>query len=100
MTISASARTRVVVLLTAVAVALVLLLAVTAAARAGGTPAPDEPAAFVTHTVRSGDTLWEIAGVHAPQGADLRDFVFDLKQVNGLASSGLQPGQILLIPVP
>jgi LysM repeat protein len=99
MTISASTRTRVVVLLTSVAVALALLLAVTVAARAQG-PATAEPQHFVTHTVRSGDTLWEIAGTHAEGDVDLRNYVLDIKAANGLDTSTIHPGQVLQIPVP
>ena len=101
MTISASTRTRVVVLLTSVALALALLLAVAVAARAEGpaVASPDD-ITFVTHTVRVGDTLWDIAMVHAPQDSDVRNFVYDLKAVNGLESSNIQPGQVLRIPVP
>jgi LysM repeat protein len=101
MTISANTRTRVVVLLTSVALALALLLAVAVAARAEG-PAvatPDD-ITYVTHTVRVGDTLWDIAMAHAPEGSDVRNFVFDLKTVNGLETSNIQPGQVLHIPVP
>jgi LysM repeat protein len=101
MTISANTRTRVVVLLTSVAVALALLLAVAVAARAEGpTVASVDEITFVTHTVQVGDTLWDIAMVHAPQSSDVRDFVFDLKAVNGLETSIIQPGQVLRIPVP
>lgn len=101
MTISANTRTRVVVLLTSVAVALALLLAVAVAARADSPAVASPPdVAYVTHTVRVGDTLWDIAMDHSPDGSDVRDFVFDLKAVNGLESSNIQPGQVLLIPVP
>ena len=98
MTIS-STLTRVVVLLTSVALALVLLLAVTAAARADG-PTATDATDYVTHTVVSGDTLWDIAAQHAPEGADLRDVVFDVKRVNGLDSSTIQPGQVIRVPAP
>lgn len=99
MTISASTRTRVVVLLTSVALALALLLTVTVAARADG-PALAESQNFVTHTVRSGDTLWEIAATHNEDGVDLRNYVLDIKQANGLETSVIIPGQVLQIPVP
>lgn len=99
MTISASTRTRVVVLLTSVALALALLLTVTVAARADG-PAFAEPQNFVTHTVRSGDTLWDIAAVHVEDGVDLRDYLLDIRVANGLDTSTIHPGQVLQIPVP
>jgi len=94
-----SARTRVVVLLTSVALALVLLLAVTVAARAEG-PTVADPGNYVTHTVRSGDTLWEIAAEHAADGGDLRNLVHDIRSINGLDTSTIQPGQVLRVPVP
>ena len=93
-----SARTRVVVLLTAVALALVLLLAVTVAARADG-PTVADPGNYVTHTVRTGDTLWDIALEHA-DGGDLRNLVHDIRSINGLDTSTIQPGQVLRVPVP
>jgi nucleoid-associated protein YgaU len=93
-----SARTRVVVLLTSVALALVLLLAVTVAARADG-PTVADPGNYVTHTVRTGDTLWDIALEHA-DGGDLRNLVHDIRSINGLDTSTIQPGQVLRVPVP
>ena len=101
MTISANTRTRVVVLLTSVAVALALLLAVAVAARAEGPAVGSlDEITFLTHTVQAGDTLWHIAMAHAPHDSDVRAFVFDLKAVNGLETSTIQPGQVLRIPVP
>ena len=97
MTISAKARHRVVVLLTSVALALALLLTGAVVAQAESAPEPTE---FTTHTVVSGDTLWDIAAQHAPEGADLRDVVFDVKRVNGLDSSTIQPGQVIRVPAP
>jgi LysM repeat protein len=96
MTISAKARHRVVVLLTSVALALALLLTGAVVARADSTP---EPTGFITHTVTSGDTLWEIAGDHAAPGDDLRNVVEDIKRFNALGSSVITPGQVLRIPL-
>lgn len=98
MTISANARARVVVLLTSVALALVLLLAFAVVARADD-PTAAAGVAHATHTVRPGDTLWEIAAGYTPAEGDVRDVIMDIKAANGLGSSVIVPGQVLRIPV-
>jgi LysM repeat protein len=99
MTISIT-RQRVVVLLTSVALALVLLFAlvVTAAAEPAGASIGGEQA-MATHVVVSGDTLWDIAVAAAPAGSDVRTIVEDLKRLNGLTSSLITPGQVLVVPI-
>jgi hypothetical protein len=79
-----------------------LLLAVTAAVLAtGGASAlagTDRPAA--THqqvTVLPGQTLWQIAERAAP-GADPRDTVQAILDLNGLQTSQVQAGTALLLP--
>jgi nucleoid-associated protein YgaU len=111
MTISANTPARVAVLLTVIAVALVLLLAGTVAALAGGdtsaVPVPGAVASATvtadggeqaTHLVRSGDTLWDIATAHTEPGDDVRDTLLDIKRANGLSTSMITPGQVLVIP--
>ena len=44
-----------------------------------------------------GDTLWEYAESAAP-GADPRPVIAEIKAVNDLSSSTLQPGQVLVVP--
>lgn len=46
--------------------------------------------------VKAGDTLWSIAQRIAP-GTDPRETVYDLRELNHLATAQLQPGQILLV---
>jgi len=99
MTISANGRTRVVVLLTSVALALVLLLASAVVARADDPAIAVAGVEYVSHTVRSGDTLWDIAADHTGSGDDVRDLIVDIKAVNRLGSSAITPGQVLRIPV-
>jgi hypothetical protein len=50
--------------------------------------------------VESGDTLWELAGRVATPGEDLRDVVIEIQRLNGLRTSDLAAGQVLLLPVP
>lgn len=49
------------------------------------------------HVVAPGESLWGLAGKYAPE-EDPRSFVFDVKQLNGLDSSTVSPGQKLIIP--
>lgn len=62
-----------------------------------GAPAPGVP--VETHTVRAGETLWDIAAGLAAPGQDVRDVVDDLVDLNDLPGSGLAAGQQILLPV-
>ncbi|MGZ7441643.1 LysM peptidoglycan-binding domain-containing protein [Paenibacillus sp. TH7-28] len=46
-----------------------------------------------------GDTLWEIAAEHKPQGSDTRVFIKKLMRVNGLTTSAIEAGDMLFIPL-
>lgn len=82
--------TRVLVIISTVVVALVLLLA-TSVMAAG--PEPET----VDYTVRSGDTLWDIA-TELTDG-DVRRAVAEIQLLNELDSSMIHPGQLLMLPV-
>nr|MBO2507628.1 hypothetical protein [Bacillota bacterium] len=60
--------------------------------------AHDGDAATVTVVVRPGDTLWELARTYGPQDADTRLTVHRIRQLNGLATAAIRPGQRLQIP--
>ena len=47
--------------------------------------------------VQPGETLWSIAGEAVP-GADRRDVIIDIQQLNGLSSSQVVAGQTLVVP--
>jgi LysM repeat protein len=51
------------------------------------------------YRVQSGDTLWEIASEHGPNGVDRRRIVSAIQRINDLTTSELQAGQIIEIPV-
>ena len=51
------------------------------------------------YRVQSGDTLWEIAAEHGPQGVDRRRVVAAIQRINDLTASTLQAGQVIEIPV-
>jgi len=65
----------------------------TTASRAAGQPAGPAP----TIVVQSGDTLWDIAARVMPR-RDNRDAVAELRRLNGLRDSELQPGDVLVLP--
>ncbi len=87
-------RGRVVVFVLALGLGLVGMLGNQVAS--AGTPAPAVP--VEAHTVRAGETLWDIAAGLAAPGQDVRDVVDDLVDLNDLPGSGLTAGQQILLP--
>jgi LysM repeat protein len=55
------------------------------------------PVAADTVTVAPGETLWDIASSRYP-GADPRQKVFEIEQLNGLSGPGIEAGQHLRLP--
>ncbi len=50
-------------------------------------------------TVRPGDTLWAIAEKYGDHTGDIREFIYNIKRLNGLQSSAVSPGQVLVVPI-
>lgn len=50
-------------------------------------------------TVKSGDTLWNIAKRYYNSNADLREIIYEIKKINNLSTSDLRPGQQIKIPL-
>jgi hypothetical protein len=48
--------------------------------------------------VGAGDTLWSIAREWSGPGADVRDLVAEIRQLNRLSSSQLVVGEVLEVP--
>lgn len=75
-----------------VSVALVFLLI-------GGSASADAPALpAAEYVVVQGDTLWAIASRHTEPGQDVRVTIERIMALSGIRSSGLVPGQTLLVP--
>ena len=71
---------------------LILLLAVVAVAKS------DKPN-VVGYTYDTGNTIWEIAETHCPKGMDVREFVREIKEVNGIIDADKYDGRVCKIPV-
>lgn len=52
-----------------------------------------------TICVEEGDTLWSIAGRYRPNGVDIRDFIYEIKDLNGLKDPIIYKNQLLLVPL-
>ena len=50
-------------------------------------------------TVKSGDTLWGIAGEYMTGSGDIRKSVYTLCRINGISADELKAGQTLRVPV-
>lgn len=47
--------------------------------------------------VRYGDTLWDIAAKHSPENEDIREYIYNLKVINGGDILDLKPGQTITL---
>jgi len=87
-----SVRIRALIIISITVVVVLLLLA--SAGNAAG-----EITDTYDYRVKSGDTLWQIAAEHGPEGVDRRRVVAAIERINDLTSSSLQAGQVIEIPV-
>jgi LysM repeat protein len=58
------------------------------------TPAPTAKKIIVN----SGDTLWDIASMHVSKGQNVRSYIENVKKLNGLRSSSVNAGDVLILP--
>ncbi len=61
--------------------------------------ASQTPSYYLNWNVSKGDTLWKIAKCSLPEGRDIRDYICEIRQWNGLSSSNIVEGQTLEIPI-
>lgn len=61
---------------------------------------PPTTTTYVEHVVRSGETIWSIAGIYADkQILYFNEFVWTINQANPKQGKYIYPGQIIKIPL-
>ncbi|MDW7683608.1 MAG: LysM peptidoglycan-binding domain-containing protein [Bacillota bacterium] len=63
-----------------------------------GSVASGENSVARTMVIAEGDTLWKLAGEHAPRGMDIRDYLDEILTVNNITDSIVYPGQEIILP--
>lgn len=51
------------------------------------------------YQVTSGDTLWSVAEEYKPDGMDIRKFVYDVADKNGIDDCHIHVGDLILVPI-
>ncbi|MEN8040917.1 MAG: LysM peptidoglycan-binding domain-containing protein [Actinomycetota bacterium] len=92
MTATASARVRALTIISITVV--VMLIFLSSAVQATG-----QVTETFDYRVKPGDTLWQIAQVHGPEGGDTRRAVSVIEKLNSIDGGNLQAGQLIEIPV-
>lgn len=83
----------------AVLVALVLSGVALLFANGATADAPEGARAVTVRTVGAGESLWAIASSVTAPGADVRDALREIADLNGLTGPTLAAGQQLVVPV-
>jgi Tfp pilus assembly protein FimV len=88
-----STSARALVIISTTVAAFVLLLATAVHAMSTGVPAATDD-----YRVHAGDTLWSIASDATDPGGDVRSLVSEIRDLNGLSTSAITVGDVLLVP--
>jgi hypothetical protein len=57
-----------------------------------------ESAPPIRAVVAPGDTVWELAAPHVPEGGDLQSYVAEVVLLNRIDPGALEPGSVLDLP--
>lgn len=80
--------------LTGVALTMALALVAPAPSRAVGAGRAQ------TVVIAEGDTIWDLARMHAPAGRDAVAYMAEVVAMNEVDATALQPGMVLRLPIP
>jgi hypothetical protein len=81
--------------------AVLVLLLMTVMLLLGGlsqATASDEGRPLQTVVVAPGDTLWRLVQKHYDYKGDIRQAIYEVRQINGLKDAVIVPGQVVYIP--
>lgn len=53
-----------------------------------------------TYRVQPGDSLWAISGEYCPDSVDRREWIDEVRALNGMTGSNIHPGQALTVLAP
>lgn len=53
-----------------------------------------------TYRVQAGDSLWSISRDYCPNSVDRREWIDEVRSINGMTSSNIRPGQKLTVLAP
>ena len=54
-------------------------------------------AEIIDYTINKGETLWNIAKEYTPDNKDIRQTIYEIKQLNNMTNSTIYPGQTIKI---
>jgi len=54
---------------------------------------------YVQVVVEEDGNLWNIAERYHTNGMDIRDYIYEIREVNDIGEEDLHPGDILFIPI-
>lgn len=52
---------------------------------------------YEDYTVVQGDTLWSIASKNLKSGQDIREYIYELQEINNIENCMIYPGQVIKI---
>ena len=54
---------------------------------------------YETVVIESGDTLWDIASKYSPNNKDIREYIYEICELNEISASTLIAGMKIMIPI-
>lgn len=57
----------------------------------------NKPTEYQDYTVVQGDTLWSIASKNLKSGQDIREYIYELREINNMNDCLIYPNQIIRI---